>query len=171
MVSEPMKAKPSKPSTVRRAHSPRVRQRRLLPAETHGKEAKHNAVLHCGWGKLIFAQTFDDARQLADAVTDEALKERNIAFYVEDPHVVLAAAPQGLFLDPSHTYRLWLARYRNKKESPRGFYIRRLQRREDADAINSILARAGMVQIPGDFLRRSHNSRTFTILVAVDERS
>ena len=171
MVSEPIKAKPSKPSTVRRAHSPRVRQRRLLPAETHGKQAKHNAVLHCGWGKLIFAQTFDDARQLADAVTDEALKERNIAFYVEDPHVVLAAAPQGLFLDPSHTYRLWLARYRNKKESPRGFYIRRLQRREDADAINSILARAGMVQIPGDFLRRSHNSRTFTILVAVDERS
>ncbi len=171
MASDPAKAKLPKSAAVRRAQSPRVRHSRLLPAESRGKQPKQDAILHCGWGKLIFAQTFGDARQLAAAVTEEALKERNIAFYVEDPHVVLASAPQGLFLDPSHTYRLWLSHYRNKKESPRGFFIRRLQRKEDADAINSILARVGMVQIPSDFLRRTHNSRTFTILVAIDERS
>ena len=60
---------------------------------------------------------------------DERRRERNIAFYVEDPHVMLASAPQELFLDPSHTYRLWFAHYRAKKESARGFFIRRLRRK------------------------------------------
>ena len=171
MASETVNARPVKSAAARRASSPRTRHRRLLPAESRGKALKRNAVVGCGWGNLILAHTFADAESLAAAVTAEDRKERNIAFYVEDPHVVLAAAPQRLFLDPSHTYRLWLAHYRMKKQSARGFFIRRLRRKEEADAINSILARVGMVQIPTEFLLKTHNSRTFTILVAVDETS
>jgi GNAT-family acetyltransferase (TIGR03103 family) len=171
MASETVNARPVKSAAARRASSPRARHRRLLPAESRGKTLKRNAVVGCGWGKLILAHTFADAESLAAAVTAEDRKERNIAFYVDDPHVVLAAAPQRLFLDPSHTYRLWLAHYRTKKQSARGFFIRRLRQKEEADAINSILARVGMVQIPAEFLLKTHNSRTFTILVAVDETS
>ena len=46
---------------------------------------------------------------LVDAIRAEGPGQRDIAFYVSDPHVVLAQAPQELFLDPSHTYRLDLA--------------------------------------------------------------
>lgn len=171
MASDTAKANTAKSAAARRAGSVRVRHRRLLPAEAHGKAPKRDAIVHCGWGKLILAHTFGDAQSLAAAVADEDRKERNIAFYVQDPHVMLAAAPQQLFLDPSHTYRLWLAHYRHKKDSARGFYIRRLRRKEDAEAVNSILARVGMVQIPADFLLKTRNSRTFTLLVAIDEES
>lgn len=171
MVSENARTKTARSPAERRASTARVRHQRLLPTDKPGMEATKDAVLHCGWGDLIFAQTFSDVDKLAEAITDERRRERNIAFYVEDPHVLLAAAPQRLFLDPSHTYRLWLAHYRAKKESARGFFIRRLRRKEDADAVNSILARAGMVQIPTDFLLKSRNSRTFTLLVAIDEQT
>lgn len=171
MASENARTKSARSPTERRANTPRVRHQRLLRTETPGEQPDAEAVIHCGWGNLVFAHTFSDTVKLAEAVEDERRLERNIAFYVEDPHVMLAAAPQQLFLDPSHTYRLWLTHYRSKKESARGFYIRRLRRKEDADAVNSILARAGMVQIPTDFLQKSRNSRTFTILVAIDEQS
>ncbi len=167
MASEMAKAR----TAARRANSPRLRHHRLLPAQSHGKTPKKSAVVHCGWGKLILAHTFGDGQSIAEAVADEDRNERNIAFYVEDPHVVLAEAPQQLFLDPSHTYRLWLAHYRHRKDSARGFYIRRIRQKEDADAINSILARVGMVQIPAAFLLKARHSRTFTLLVAVDEQS
>ncbi len=171
MVSETAKKKTVHTPATRRVRTPRVRHSNLLPKETPDRKADRNAVIHCGWGNLIIASTFDDAESLAVAVADERRLERNIAFYVEDPHVALAAAPQQLFLDPSHTYRLWLAHYRGKKQALRGAFIRRLRRKEDADAINSILARAGMMQISTEFLMKSRNSRTFTILVAIDEQS
>ena len=171
MASENARTKAAKTPAARRVRTPRVRHSSLFPQEKRGKQPDKNAVIHCGWGNLIIANTFDDTESLANAVADERRLERNIAFYVEDPHVALAAAPQQLFLDPSHTYRLWLAHYRSKKQAPRGFYIRRLRRKEDADAINSILARAGMMQISREFLMKSRNSRTFTILVAIDEQA
>jgi len=171
MVSETARKKTVRTPTAQRLRTPRVRHSNLLPKEAPDRQADRNAVIHCGWGNLIIASTFDSPESLAAAVGDERRLERNIAFYVEDPHVALAAAPQMLFLDPSHTYRLWLAHYRGKKQAPRGFFIRRLRRKEDADAINSILARAGMMQISTEFLMKSRNSRTFTILVAIDERS
>jgi hypothetical protein len=61
------------------------------------------ASIDCGWGRLLFAQTVPDADSLAEALRSEGTDRRDIALYVQEPHVVLAAAPQELFLDPSHT--------------------------------------------------------------------
>ena len=66
----------------------------------------HEAFVDCGWGRLIFGQTFATPSALADALGAEASGERDIVLYAREPHVVLAEAPQLLFLDPSHTYRL-----------------------------------------------------------------
>ncbi len=67
----------------------------------------HEAFVDCGWGRLIFGQTF---RRAGGAGRERsAMKssgERDIVLYAREPHVVLAEAPQLLFLDPSHTYRL-----------------------------------------------------------------
>ncbi len=105
------------------------------PKRVKGKPLANEATVDCGWGKLIFAHTFDDNRRLADAICDEKPEQRNIALYIKDPHVVLALKPHDLFLDPSHTYRLWLHTYRASRVLPRGFRVRRAQgrRRRESD--------------------------------------
>nr|WP_315024700.1 N-acetylglutaminylglutamine synthetase [Brevundimonas diminuta] len=127
-----------------------------------------DAVLDCGWGRLLFAQTFETAAPLVEALRAEGSDRRDIAFYVRNPHVLLASAPQELFLDPSHTYRLDLATYRSSRRQPRGFTIRRLMSEADAQAVNDIYARRRMVQAPPDFLWSHRDDRTLSYFVAED---
>ena len=71
------------------------------PTHSKGKEKPMpDAIVDLGWGRLIFAHTFRDNRRLADALLAELPGKRDIAFYVNDPHVLLAMEPQSLFLDP-----------------------------------------------------------------------
>jgi GNAT-family acetyltransferase (TIGR03103 family) len=67
------------------------------------------AMVDCGWGRLIFGQTFDDPYHLAAEIRKERPNKRDIALYLRDPQVVLGIAPQDLFIDPSYTYRKALA--------------------------------------------------------------
>lgn len=127
-----------------------------------------NVICDCGWGRLLFAQTFADAQPLVEALRAEANDTRDIAFYVTDPHVLLAHAPQELFLDPSHTYRLDLARYQPAARKPRGFVIRELNSLADAEGVNLIYAKRGMVQAPAEFLCAQASEPALTHLVAVE---
>ncbi len=127
------------------------------------------ACVDCGWGRLIFAQTFDDAGELVSALREEAPDHRDIAVYVADPHVLLAEAPQEIFLDPSHTYRLDLSTYRSGRRQPRGFSVRRLTSEADARAVNRIYAARGMVQVRPEFFWSNRDNRAITYLVAEDE--
>jgi len=137
-------------------------------AEYHGEA---NATLDCGWGRLIFAQTFDSPEGIADALRAEGADRRDIAFYVRDPHVLLAAAPQELFLDPSHTYRLELSTYRALHRRQKSFIVRRLTTRYDAEAVNVIYASHGMVTVPAEFFWARRDNRALTVLVAEDEET
>ncbi|MGK2922807.1 MAG: N-acetylglutaminylglutamine synthetase [Methyloceanibacter sp.] len=128
-----------------------------------------NVALDCGWGRLLFGQTFAEATELAACIRAEGPGRRDIAFYILDPHVVLAAAPQELFLDPSHTYRLDLSKYEPAKSKPRGFYIRRLSSIQDAEEVNRIYAARGMVTVSPDFFWEKRDSRAITYFVAEDE--
>jgi GNAT-family acetyltransferase (TIGR03103 family) len=131
--------------------------------------AQANVALDCGWGRLLFGQTFAEATELAACIRAEGPGRRDIAFYILDPHVVLAAAPQELFLDPSHTYRLDLSKYEPAKAKPRGFYIRRLSSVQDAEEVNRIYAARGMVTVSPDFFWEKRDSRAITYFVAEDE--
>jgi len=128
-----------------------------------------NVTLDCGWGRILFGQTFSNATELAACIRAEGPGRRDIAFYILDPHVVLAAAPQELFLDPSHTYRLDLKTYEPAKAKPRGFYIRRLSSIQDAEEVNRIYSARGMVTVPPDFFWSKRDSRAITYFVAEDE--
>jgi ribosomal protein S18 acetylase RimI-like enzyme len=100
----------------------------------------------------------------------EGPDRRDIAFYIRDPHVLLATAPQELFLDPSHTYRLDLSTYRGRKRrKPRGFFVRRLSSEDDADAVNRIYSARHMVPVPPQFFWSRRDSRAITYFVAEDE--
>ncbi|MBO0903300.1 N-acetylglutaminylglutamine synthetase [Jiella sonneratiae] len=130
---------------------------------------RQNAILDCGWGRLVFGQTFADPRELANSLREEGPDRRDIAFYVKDPHVLLSHAPQELFLDPSHTYRLDLSTYKQGNRRPRGFFIRRLASEEDATEVNRIYQSRGMVQVHPAFFWSNRDNRALTYFVAEDE--
>ncbi|MDX1499069.1 MAG: N-acetylglutaminylglutamine synthetase [Woeseiaceae bacterium] len=139
------------------------------PKRVRGKQLARAAEIDCGWGKLIFAHTFDDNERLAEAICDEAPNQRNIALYIKDPHVVLAERPQELFLDPSHTYRLWLHNHRASRVIPRGFRVRRARDDTDAAAISRLLAGRNMVPADSNFVAREIPSKVLTHFVAEDD--
>lgn len=154
----------------------RLKRKRIESLQRSGRmghpddeKAEASAVIDCGWGRLIFAQTFDDAGELVSALREEAPEHRDIAIYVNDPHVLLAAAPQEIFLDPSHTFRLDLSTYRSGRRQPRGFSVRRLSSEADARAVNRIYSARGMVQVRPDFFWSNRDNRAITYLVAEDE--
>ena len=170
----------SRPGDRRAAYDHRLKRMRnqgmkppLSPrdGEQIGEPAKENATIDCGWGRLLFGQTFSDPAALAKAMRAEKSERRDIAFYVRDPHLILAAAPQDLFLDPSHTYRLDLATYRASRRKAGGFFVRRLVSEEDAEAVNRIYAQHHMVPVPPNFFWSNRDSRALTYLVAEDENT
>ncbi|WP_445682078.1 N-acetylglutaminylglutamine synthetase [Radicibacter daui] len=134
-------------------------------------EAAANYALDCGWGRLIFTQTFDSVEKLTGALREEKADCRDIAVYVTDPHVLLAKAPQEIFLDPSHTFRLDLAGYQPAGRTPHGFFVRRLTSRDDAVAMNRIYASRGMVQVPPEYFWSKRDARSLIYFVAEDERT
>ncbi|MCC5987354.1 MAG: N-acetylglutaminylglutamine synthetase [Pararhodobacter sp.] len=154
----------------RAAQAHRLKRLRSAAAQ-NPRGAEANAMVDCGWGRLIFAHTFDSSEKLAEALRAEGPERRDIAFYVRDPHVLLAHAPQELFLDPSHTFRLDLATYRVASRRRKGFQIRRLATRADAEAVNAIYAQRRMVPVPPDFFWTARDARTLAVLVAEDSES
>ncbi|HET7316537.1 MAG TPA: N-acetylglutaminylglutamine synthetase, partial [Sphingomicrobium sp.] len=126
-----------------------------------------------GWGRVLFAQTFESAEKLLSELRTEGEQQRDIAMYVTDPQVLLAAAPAELFLDPSHTYRLNLNTYRPSGRRPSGFFVRRMVPENDADAVNRIYAAHRMVQVRPDFFaeQQKDDRRLLTYFVAEDADS
>ena len=67
--------------------------------------------------------------------------------------MVVAEAPTELFIDPSHTYRLRFTGHPDQEDlapSPVGVTVRTLNDPSDADAMNRVFVRCGMVPAPVD---------------------
>lgn len=135
------------------------------------EKLKSDVAIDMGWGKLIFAHTFSDNPQIANTLISEKPRQRNIAFYVPDPHVILAQAPQEMFLDPSHTYRLWLHKYRQDSRRPQGFLVRRIQTKIDVACMNRIWEQRNMVPADPDFVWENRHARTRSYFIAQDTQS
>lgn len=128
---------------------------------------ERKVTLDCGWGRLLFAHTFSsDPAELIGELVQEGEQRRDLAMYVSEPHVLVSYAPQEVFLDPSHTFRLELHRLRPEDRQPEGFTIRRMQSREDADEVNRLYAQHGMKQASSDFLVDNLHDRRRVVLVA-----
>jgi GNAT-family acetyltransferase (TIGR03103 family) len=137
-------------------------EREAMPAD---------AIIECGWGRLLPAQTWRDPAALATALLQERPGQRDIAFYVEKPQVVVASAPQQLFLDPSDAFRLQLASYRTRRAARRGFTLRRLRTRADVAAINALYRARRMVPVDPLRVWRERASRGITYALAEDRDS
>jgi GNAT-family acetyltransferase (TIGR03103 family) len=153
-----------------RASGPSVRSWQK-PAPHVAEQMTSDVVVDMGWGRLIFAHTFASNEVLAETLKEEEPNRRDIAFYLRDPHVLLSLAPQDLFLDPSHTFRLWSHDYRPGPEPMKGFITRRLETLEDAEATNGIYAFRKMVTLDPEFMLEKYAGRLRTYLVAHDSES
>ncbi|HEV7580248.1 MAG TPA: N-acetylglutaminylglutamine synthetase [Mycobacterium sp.] len=125
--------------------------------------------LELGWGRLIFGQTFADPDTLSEALRREAPGRRDICIYARESHVVIARAPTELFIDPSHTYRLRFTPSHDEDlaPSPLGVTVRTLNDPSDADAMNRVFVRCGMVPAPVDTIWDNHlHAEAVTYLVA-----
>ncbi|MEQ8193027.1 MAG: N-acetylglutaminylglutamine synthetase [Rhodospirillales bacterium] len=152
----------------------RIERHRMTSLGTPGRaddKKKKNVAIECGWGRLIFAHTFESNEVLSKALKAEKEGCRDIAFYVRDPHVLLSMAPQEFFLDPSHTYRLWFDQYKPSYHKPRGFTIKRLRDEAEAKEVNRIFTALKMATVDRAFVVKEAASRVLNILVAVDSET
>jgi GNAT-family acetyltransferase (TIGR03103 family) len=138
------------------------------PPEHLTRDLTTDVALECGWGRLIFGQTFSDHDELVAAISREEPGRRDVCLYVREPHVLVSRAPQELFIDPSHTYRLWLHQHRPARDPVRGVVVRDLRDLGDAEEVNRIYAATGMVTAPSEVLWDNQRTPTFTYLVAED---
>jgi GNAT-family acetyltransferase (TIGR03103 family) len=133
------------------------------------RDVERDVALECGWGRLLFGQTFASHDDLVDEIAGEEPGRRDICLYVHEPHVLVSKAPQELFLDPSHTYRLWLDHHDTDRPSPTGVVVRELRDDADAEALNRLLSVNGMITAPSDTLLANARSEVFVYLVAEDQ--
>ncbi len=138
------------------------------PGDHGAKGIERNVALECGWGRLLFGQTFADHGDLEGALRAEAPDRRDIALYLRDPHVLVSRAPSELFIDPSFTFRLWMHRYRPARQPVRGVIVRKMQTRADAEVTDRIYQRNNMVSADPSVLWGNQLTQTFTYLVAED---
>ena len=128
--------------------------------------------LELGWGRLIFGQTFADADTLAETLRHETPGRRDICIYARESHVVVAGAPTELFIDPSHTYRLRFtgdSQPEGLAKPPLGVTVRTLNGPDDADSMNRVFVRCGMVPAPVETIWHNHlHEEAVTYLLAVD---
>ena len=135
--------------------------------ETAGKSMKRDAAVDCGWGRLLFGQTYGDPAELARDLEGEADGRRDVAFYAREPHVVLSHAPLNLFLDPSHAFRLDL-RDDDLPSSPIGLTVR-IATAGDQEEVNRIYRSRGMVPLKDGYCGAPDAHEAVDVLVAVDE--
>jgi GNAT-family acetyltransferase (TIGR03103 family) len=130
-----------------------------------------DVVLECGWGRIVFGQTFTSPERLRSALRGEESGQRDICIYPREPHVLVAQSPTELFLDPSHTYRLDLPSYSGEGGRRSAATVRPLSGEDDAVAVNRVYATAGMLQAEPSLLLDNDASPAFTYLVAEDPAS
>ena len=134
-------------------------------------EMASNVVVDCGWGRLLFGQTFDSNEKLMRTLRAEEPGRRDIAMYLREPHVVISLAPQDLFLDPSHTLRLSFKHYERDERKPKGFRIRRFESRREVQEANRIWQQRGMVPSDLEYVMDQRDSSVLEYLVAVQEET
>jgi GNAT-family acetyltransferase (TIGR03103 family) len=130
-----------------------------------------NVALECGWGRLLYAPSFESTRVLAEALLQEQPGRRDIALYVESPQLVLAEAPSELFLDPSLLFRRRLDAGTPVDPPAPGVAIRTLTTRADMAAINRLYGMRGMVPLDPRTVWAQRHSDAVIYLVAEDERT
>lgn len=140
------------------------------PPSSMAEKLDREAIVDCGWGRLILGQTFSSNKRLVEELRNEDAGQRNVALYTRDPQVIVSRAPQHLFIDPSLTYRLDLVDADLEPSESSVIEVRPLQGEEDVRAINRIYKARDMVTLRDDFYHGQREQPALQTLLAVDRR-
>ena len=132
------------------------------------EDMERNASVDCGWGRIIFGQTFADHEDLLAALLEETPGRRDVCLYLRDPHVLVSRGPNELFVDPSLTYRVAMHRYRPRRGAAPAVVVRKMRSEGDAEAINRVYAACGMVEASTEVMWAQQRERTLRHFVAED---
>jgi GNAT-family acetyltransferase (TIGR03103 family) len=137
------------------------------------KKMMSDAFIEMGWGRLVFGHTFESNEKIVGAMCSQGYDTRDIAIYVIDPHVIVSMAPDKLFIDPSHTFRLWSYDYHCVNYSQQPFVIQRLSSTMEAEAVNRIYAACHMKGADPEFMidKRASKLRTYWIAKNINNNS
>lgn len=137
--------------------------------ESSGARLRENACIDCGWGRILMGHTFKRPQDIAEQLLQESPGKRDIAMYVADPHVVLAAAPQTLFLDPSDSYRLDLEQRLADAAKAPGITVCQVSSIEQARGVNELYLKRDMVPTDPEYIWAQRASDQIVWLVAIDK--
>lgn len=154
------------PALVRRAQD-----QMPSPCETPRTTSRTNAMIECGWGRLLYAPSFESPSLVAQTLLQEAPEKRDIALHVNEPQLVLAEAPANLFLDPSLIFRRKLDSSLPEKAPASGVLVRTVATRADVAAINRLYLMRGMVPLDPKTVWSQLRNDALVYLVAEDESS
>jgi len=139
------------------------------PTDRERQAMSANVTVDLGWGRLIFGQTYRELQDLVDVLCAEPTGQRDIALYLRDPHVLLSLAPDRLFLDPSHTFRLWPDKYDNQTREMPGVTVAPLKTQEQARQLHRVYLERGMVTPGPEGLMEVNSGPAATYFVAIDD--
>jgi len=140
------------------------------PAKLAGRP-EGAVIIDCGWGRLLFGQTFTSARELVEELRREQPGNRDVALYIRDPQVIVAQAPQELFIDPSYTYRLSLLDALPPVPAIPGVTMRPQAGDGETEHVNAIYLARGMVPVHDNYHEPDGPGRAVITLVAHDGES
>ncbi len=103
-----------------------------------------NKSLDCGWGKLLFGETYSKTEKSVADLKKERKKERNILFYPLDPQIILTQYPQDFFLNPAFTYKIDLQSFSLRRSARSTFSIRKAESVDDVNALNEVYEKMKM---------------------------
>lgn len=136
------------------------------------KLPRDNISIDCGWGRLIFAHTYEYAHLVAELLQNEKQGTRDIAIYLRDPQVVIAKSPHDLFIDPSYTFRVDLADKIDKKLTKNPiFKIEPLDSKKDIQQVSAIYMKRNMVPPTEEFWQSYHQYQYISYWVVRDINS
>jgi len=136
------------------------------PPAAMPQELLRDVTVDCGWGRLIFGQTFANSARLLEELRAERPGRRDVALYIRDPQVVLAQSPQELFIDPSYTLRLDLGP--PVDEPGDAVVIRPFGADDDIEVLNRIYLSRGMVPAEPGFAGELLERDDIQLLLACD---
>ena len=76
-----MMNEPAKPTAQHRPEGMASLKNWGEPLDWRDKQAHTNSAVDCGWGRLLFGQTFDEPEALAELLQQEEKGRRDIALY------------------------------------------------------------------------------------------
>lgn len=141
------------------------------PPSILSKNEPREATVDCGWGRLLFGQTFFSSASIAQELRREKPGCRDVALYIRDPQVIIAQAPQELFIDPSYTFRLSLQETLLQPKDIPGLTIRPLGDDAEIQEINRIYLAHGMVPVQEHVYQSLSSREELLALVAVEDET